>query len=286
MLADGQNQCIQRQLEVGVGNLVWNLAARSITIALEDRASAYQRTQLPVFDHQALRFAQLEHVDVLLDEMRYVLTIRWHLIDGATVDQADLTVGVTPGGSCAIHGRVPGANNAHALADVERVVLPRVPQELQGIHHPVAVLALKAQFLAELGADHDHYLAKTIAAQLREANVAPRLHVVVNLYTEFFQWPEVLVEYGLGKPVFGNCSADHPAGVGVLLEYLHLTSCMSQLRRCRHPAGSSPDDRDLDAQRCRLLADRGSLLALHNESLDVPNRQRLIQVGADTSLLA
>ena len=92
MLADGQNQCVQRHFEAGVRNLVRYLAARRITIALVGHTATFERLEFSVADDQALRFTQFKHIDAFVEQVCDFLTIGRHLVDGAAVDQADSTV--------------------------------------------------------------------------------------------------------------------------------------------------------------------------------------------------
>ena len=57
MLADGQDQSVQRNFEVRVRQLMRNLAAGSVAVTFVDHATALQPLQFTVCNNQALRFA-------------------------------------------------------------------------------------------------------------------------------------------------------------------------------------------------------------------------------------
>ena len=118
-------------------------------------------------------------------------------------------------------------------------------QKLQCIGHAVTILALEAQRLAELGADHDYDLVEAVLAQLREAKVSSCLLAEMELHAEIFQQLEVSVEDCPWKPVFRDCAANHATGIAVFLEYFDVDTGMRQFGCCRHTAWTGTDNCDL-----------------------------------------
>ena len=110
------------------------------------------------------RLREFEHFDALVEKLRDLLPVGRHLVDGAPVDQRDLAVAQPPRNPRAVHGRVAGAYDADALADIEILPLLRLAQERQCVKDAVAVGAVERQRLAELCTGHDDDVAEAIRA--------------------------------------------------------------------------------------------------------------------------
>ena len=133
---------------------------------------------------------------------------------------------------------------------LDRFSFPGVPQKSQRVDHSIAVFAGKTQRLTELGAYHDHDLVKAIPPQLRQVEVPTRLRTKVELNAKLFEQTEIPVEHFSRKPVLRDRTADHAAGIAILLKHINLNPGRGQLGCGCHATRSGADDRDLAT--CRL----------------------------------
>ena len=113
-------------------------------------------------------------------------------------------------------------------------------------------------------------------------DVPPCFDVVMNTYAELLQAFQIAVEHGLWKSEFGDGSADHATGVGMHFEDLNRATGQCQFRCRGHAAGTGADDRYFQI----LMLWMGTQIRLgfliHNEALDLANRQRFVEMRADT----
>ena len=129
MLADRQDQRVERDLELGVRHVEWDLATGVVALAAVLGLGADQPAQLAVLDMQRRRLRQLDDLDALLDAGVDLLGIGRHLVDRPPVDEVHL-VGADPAGRThAVHGRVAGTDDADLGADRDRILLAHAAQE-------------------------------------------------------------------------------------------------------------------------------------------------------------
>ncbi len=285
MLADGQDQRVERDLELRVGHIEWDLAPRIVAIAAVLGLGADQPGEFAVFDMERGRVRQFDDVDALFLDGVDFLGIGRHLVDGAAIDQVHVLGSDSQRRTHGIHRRVARADDAHFGADWDGVLLAHAAQEADAVHHPVGVLTRKVQLLGELGSYGNEDGDIAVAAELLDGEVHTGLLAVPNLDPEFIQDRQVLIDLRLGEPVGRNRPADHSAGIGVRLEDGDRKPVVAEFLGGGEAGRAGADDGDLGGS-CRSAGEQHRLLLLlHDEALHVADRQWLIQVGADACVL-
>ena len=263
-----------------------NLAARGVPRAPVLGPGACHARQRALLDAEPDGPCQLHDLDALLPDGVDLLRVGRHLVDRPTVDQGDRRGADAARRAHAVHGSVAGANDAHAGADRDRPALPHAPQERHSVDHAAGILARQAEPLRQLGAHGHEDRREPGRAQRVERDVDAGTLAVADLDAEALQDAEILVDLGLRQAVGGDRPADHAARVGVLLEDRDADAGIRQPLRGRQAGRPGPDDGDARGRGGRRRA-RGRLpLLLHDEALDLPDRQRLVQVRPDAGVLA
>ena len=251
----------------------------------ELHALADHPAQLAVLDDQRLGRDELLHRDAFFQQTRHLLGIRGHLVDGSTVDHLDLAVAETKRGARRVHGHVASASDADALAELDGLTVPHAPQELDRVDHTVGVFAFEAESFADLCAGADHHVVEGVA-QLGDGEVGAGLLAVADLDPEALEHRQILIERGLRQAVAGDGARDHAAGLVELLEDRAAVPGARELGgHCRATRACADDPDRRFATRLAIWCQRGQLLR-HDESLHVPDRQRIVVVGPDAGVLA
>ena len=217
-----------------------------------------------------------------------LLRVGRHLVHGAPVDQRDGRPADTARGPDTVHGRVAGTHDAHARPDRHRPALADAAQEGHPVDHVARIVARQPQRLGLLGADRDEDLPEPLAAEVVEHHVHAGALAVADLDAEALQDGEVLVDLRLRQPVGGDRPGHHAAGIRMRLEDRDADARAGQPLGGGQAGRPGADDRHPGVLRGtgRRRGREPGLLLLHDEALDLPDRQRLVQVGADAGVLA
>ena len=218
VLADGEDQGVEPDLERGARDVEWDLAAGRVALTAVLGPSAHQADQAPLLHVEAGRARQLHDPDALFATLVDLLRVGGHLVDGAPVDQRDVLRAGAQRRPGAVHRRVARADHADARPDGLRAPLAEASQERDPVDDPGCVLAGQVEPLGELGAHRDEDRLEPVRPKLLQREIDPRLLVVADLDAHQLQQRDVLVDLGLRQPVRRDCSADHAAGIGVGLE--------------------------------------------------------------------
>ena len=96
----------------------------------------------------------------------------------------------------------------------------------------------------------------------------------------------ILGDLSVGEPVLGDGAADHSARVRLGLEDGDAKACVAEALGGSQPSRAGTDDRDPPRAALHLWEHHRSVLLVHDVSLDLPNRKRLVVVGAHARALA
>ena len=249
---------------------------------------ALEREQPAVLDPQADRPGKLDDLDPLLADGVDLLRVGRHLVDGSPVDERDRLGADAACGPDAVHGGVAGTDDGHPRPDRHGPALADAAQEGHAIDHVRRILAGETERLRALGSDRDENGREPVAPKVVEHDVDAGALAVADLDAEALQDGEILVDLRLGEPVGRDRPADHAAGIGMRLEDRDRDAVPGQPLGGRQAGRSGPDDRHPAVRR---EIDRGgcceaTLLLLHDEALDLADRERLVEVRANARVLA
>ncbi len=198
MLADRQDQRVERDLELGIGHVVGDLAARGVAIATVFGTTAHQSGQLPVLDVQSVGLGQFHDPDTFHPAGMDLLRIGGHLVYGPPINERYLRGADPPGGPNAVHRRISGSDDSDPGANGDGSAFAHAAQETQRIHDPLRVLTVQIEPLGQLSSHcHENGLV-LVGPQIPQREIDAGSSAVANLDSQLCQNGQVLVDLVLG----------------------------------------------------------------------------------------
>ena len=215
-----------------------------------------------------------------------LLVLGRHVATTSSIDDRDRRGAASSGRARRVHRRAATADDHHVARQARRLAEVDLLEEQRRRDDAAQLVARDAQAAALGRAGREEDRLEALALEVGQAEVAAHRRVQPQLDPDREDPRDLLLEHIARQPIFGDPDRHHAARHGHRLEHGHGVAEAGQVPGRGHAGGPATDDRHALRAPHRRRLDLGERAVLGRESLERPDRDRLVQHPAPAGALA